>query len=521
MQEQSAWEYIDAIVQHRIPPEHRARFYQPFVSLVSQRPLAEQDALIAAGQPVFRYRSQTARDEIALLRASGASSTQMAPTVLSADFIAEIVHRPGENPPIKYLVYKLDGTTEIADSVQVGGTVYHPPQTRLVDTQTLLLPTDVEEYGEQSMLFQELRHAIDGYLHVEDVQFRNIMAYYTMLSWIYDRFDVVPYLRFQGEYGTGKTRGLQVIGALSYRPIMAGGATTSAPIFRLVSAFRGTLVIDEADFSDSDMWTDMIKILNTGYMKGFPVLRMGKDARDKWDPEAFDCFGPKILSTRRRFSDQALESRCLSYTMPLTTVPVSIPYYLGEEFRTHMAALRNKLLLWRFRRFREVSADPRQRIEGLDPRLNQIVIPLLSCAEDERMREAVIKVARRYQASLKEDRRESIEGLVAFAMLERWRAARHRQQTAGEIILKEVGDQLRLEMGEHAKLPDTKRLGDIVRHTFGLTTKYRGGVVWVLLSETDARRIALRYALPFESFSREAVAATATNGTPPRQPLTD
>lgn len=873
VQEQSPWEYLDTIVRHRIPPEHRQRFYPPFVALVSQRPIAEQDALLAQGQPVFRYRAQTARDEVAVLRANGASLTQIAPTVLAEDFMAEIVHRPGESPSIRYLVYKRDGSTEIADSVQVGSVLYHPPQTRLIDTRTLLLPTDVEEYEDQAALFRDVRFAIDAYLHVEDIQFRNIMAYYTLLSWIYDRFDVVPYLRFQGEWGpqpldakvltprgfvrmgdlkvddrvisrdgtatrvqavlprgekqvyrvtfsdgaiteccdnhrwltqtyterqqsrrhgreiasvkalsdiraslktpwcagrngepqynhsipvpapvqlehrdvpldpyvlgallgdggltgttilfcsadawivkqivdrlpdgysvnrkslreydytisrgyacgsdentmmtalrnlgvwgcrgwekfipesyknndvdtrlavlrglmdtdgtaklthasfkstserlaldvvdlvrslgglayvnhvavplyykqrphltprpqwrvivtmpdginpftlprkvrrvrwnartlkrfivdvhparrtdvqcisvehpsqtyvtddfvvtmnTGKTRGLQVIGALSYRPIMAGGATTSSPIFRLVSAFRGTLVIDEADFGDSDMWTDIVKILNCGYMKGFPVLRMGKDARDKWDPESFDCFGPKLLSTRRRFRDQALESRCLSYTMPLTAVPQNIPYYLDEEFRTHTATLRNKMLLWRFRRFRDITADPRQRIDGLDPRLNQIVIPLLACAEDEHMRSAIVTVARQYQATLRDDRRESFEGRVAYALLERWRAM--RAHALGEFLLKEVVDQLRLDLGEQAKL-DSRRIGDVVRHTFGLTTRYRGGNTWVILQEQDVRRIALRYSLPFEAFTRPA---SVSLSRPRREPM--
>ena len=41
------------------------------------------------------------------------------------------------------------------------------------------------------------------------------------------------------------------------------------------------------------------------------MLRSDK-AGDSYEPRAFDVFGPKVIATRRRFEDGALESRCLT-----------------------------------------------------------------------------------------------------------------------------------------------------------------------------------------------------------------
>ncbi len=503
--EQSPWDYIHAIDEHRVPPEFRHRFYQQFVTLVSQRPQAEQDALLSAGQPVFRYRTETARRDIATLRTSGGQQVKITPSVVCDEWMAEIVHVPDQSPPIKYMIYRPDGETALADRVEIGGVIHLPPQTRLVDIECVMLPSGVEEYDDQFSLLREIRHFVSQYLYVESPRFKNTIAYYVFLTWIYDRFDVVPYLRAQGEFGTGKSRLLQVVGYLSNRAIMAGGATTASPIFRIIDRFKGTLIIDEADFGESELWSEIVKILNCGNMRTPPVLRSergGGNNKDNFDVQGYVCFGPKVLSTRRRFSDPALESRCLSYTMPTIDVPREMPLFLDQEFRTAALRLRNRLLLWRFRRFREATADPRQKFDGLDARLNQIVIPLLACADNDLMRQEILNHVRDYQKTLKEDRRESPEGLIAHALLRRFK---HTKVT-GRVLLKEVAEQLRVEHGENGfEKFEPRRLGGMMRHTFGLPTRNIGGVTWVLVGEEDVAKLSKRYNIPAESFERTGV----------------
>lgn len=520
--EQNVYEYIDRI-QHvyHVPPQYRNRFYDTFISLVAIRPQADQDALIAAAQPVFRYRVETARRDVAALRQTTGEAIKISPCVVGDGFIAEIIHAPNEVASVRYLIYDTNtGETSVADSVNVGNVTYKPPQTRLVDNGTLLLATGVEEYGESTMdLMREVRSCIDDFVYIANIPYRNLAAYYVMLSWIYDRFDVVPYLRAQGEFGTGKTRFLKVISALCYRSVVTSGATTASPIFRIIERFHGTLSIDEADFSQqNELWMEITKLLNTGYERGTTVLRAErKTSNDQYDAESYDCYGPKILSTRRRFSDQALESRCLSYTTTIGRVPSKIPLFLTEEFRERARSLRNKLLLWRFRNYYLATADPREHFPSLDNRLNQILLPLLAVSNDQRLRRDILDHAQRYQAHIREDRRDSWEGKIAYCLLEAWKQRPDR--TNLQVRMKSLGERVKLELDD-VRI-DGRKIGEMVRHTFNLTTQQRGGNVWITVTEANVRDLCSAYALSKDDYltalpSRVEVRAAplaTTNGT--------
>src|SRR6202008_449346 len=158
--------------------------------------------------------------------------------------------------------------------------------------------------------------------------FLSIAATYVLLSWVYDAFNELPYLRFRGDYGTGKTRALLVIGALCYKAFFASGASTVSPIFHTLDTFKGTLIFDEADFRFTDEKAELVKILNNGNAKGFPVLRTQVTPQKEFDPRAFVIFGPKIVGMRRSYDDRALESRFLTVEMEpgqAAGVPINLP----------------------------------------------------------------------------------------------------------------------------------------------------------------------------------------------------
>ena len=70
-------------------------------------------------------------------------------------------------------------------------------------------------------------------------------------------------------------------------------ASTVSPIFHILDMFRGTLVLDEADFRFSDEKAELSKILNNGNVQGFPVLRTMVNQKGEFNPRAFNVFGPK------------------------------------------------------------------------------------------------------------------------------------------------------------------------------------------------------------------------------------
>lgn len=310
------------VIKNRVPLSQRPPYFERWRDLVTARPLAEQDALVTEGQPVFRYSLGTIRESLKTAARKAAGDVIAVPTLATDDFLAEMIYRPGETPSVGFLVHQFknpDAVPEFVEKIKWNGLTYLPLAGRLAETRIVLFPTQVEDYGTDYGLFERLRDFVSRMMFIANDAFRDLACCYVLMSWVYDCFEAIPYLRAQGDFGSGKTRLLQTIGSLCYRPAFVGGSTTASPIFRLVEKVHGTLIIDEADFDKSDLWTEITKILNAGYMRGFPVLRSERDAGDKsFDVKAYDCYSPKILASRRRFSDVALESRCLTYvTTPM------------------------------------------------------------------------------------------------------------------------------------------------------------------------------------------------------------
>src|SRR5216683_715539 len=235
-----------------------------------------------------------------------------------------------------------DGEWQSADSVPIDSSarlVPYSPRNNLLAHDVVLLPSEPEEYGSE----QDLLHSIESFIHrYVDVSplFEKIASYYVLLTWVYDDFNELPYLRLRGEPGSGKTRFMLTVGSLCYKPIFASGASTVSPLFRILDSFRGTLVIDEGDFRLSDEQAEIVKILNNGNAKGFPVLRSEASKNKEYNPRAFAVFGPKIVATRGFFEDKALESRCLTEAMGQTGLRDDVPINLPPEHKEEALHLR-------------------------------------------------------------------------------------------------------------------------------------------------------------------------------------
>ncbi|MGH7484906.1 MAG: hypothetical protein ACREMY_04765, partial [bacterium] len=200
----------------------------------------------------------------------------------------------------------------------------YSPNNNLLKNGVVLFPSEPEEYGSELDLIAEIQEFIHRYVDVSPL-FEKIASYYVLFSWIYDSFNELPYLRLRGDPGSGKTRFLLTVGSLCYKPMFASGASTVSPIFRILDTFRGTLIIDEADFRLSDERAEIVKILNNGNARGFPVLRSEVSRTREFNPRAYAVFGPKLVATRRAFEDRALESRCITEEMGHSRLRDDVP----------------------------------------------------------------------------------------------------------------------------------------------------------------------------------------------------
>jgi len=128
-----------------------------------------------------------------------------------------------------------------------------------VQKKAVLLPEKAEEYETDEQLDNEILDFIGKWLDIPD-DIKQFALWNIKRSWVYEKFNTLNYLRALGDTGVGKTRFLDVLGHIHYKPIETTGATTAAPIFRMIDKWRGSLIMDEADFAKSDETQDILML---------------------------------------------------------------------------------------------------------------------------------------------------------------------------------------------------------------------------------------------------------------------
>jgi hypothetical protein len=359
----------------------------------------------------------------------------------------------------------------------------------------VLLPSRPEEYGTEADLIRDIQQFVHRYVDLSPL-YEQIASYYVLFTWVYDRFNELPYLRVRGDAGSGKSRFLLIIGSLCYKPIFASGASTVSPIFRLIDTFRGTLVVDESDWRQTDEKAEVVKILNNGNGKGFPVLRSEANGKGEFNPTAYTVFGPKLIATRGFFEDRALESRCLTEDMGQQSLRDDIPINLPEAASTEALTLRNKLLLFRFRTFDRCQADEALVDRTIEPRLNQIFVPLLSIVDNNSIRNGLKELARRYQQDLTTDRGMSSEAQVLDVINELLLLS-----DEARLSIKEITAQFIERFGdEYERKVTNKWIGGILRKRLGLKPQRVHGTFVIPLEDLPRlNRLRQKYGLATSS----------------------
>lgn len=374
-----------------------------------------------------------------------------------------------------------DGSGEVFEPI--------PGTNNLIRYGAVTLAEAPEDYGSVPELVTAIQSYIYRYVDLSD-HFRKIASYYVMLTWVYDAFNELPYLRLRGDYGSGKTRALIVLGSICNRAFFASGASTVSPIFHTLDTFRGTLIFDEADFRFSDEKSELIKIFNNGNVRGFPVLRTAITVKNEFDPRAFNVYGPKIVAMRRAFDDKALESRFLTEEMGQRSMRHDIPINLPDAQKDEARKLRNQLLMYRFRTLRTIKIDDSLVDRSLSPRLNQVLVPLLSIIEDAELREDIRASVQSLDQSLYAERSQSTEAGILDMLHELCEG-----ESGQAVSIAAVTEAFTKKFAGEYERPITNRfIGGIVRNKLRLMTyKSHGVYVLPLTEKPKIDELCIRY----------------------------
>ena len=371
----------------------------------------------------------------------------------------------------KEMFAKYDARTDSIDYVDsfVEDDLLYKPIPRNPDERTaVMLPTEPEDYGDANKLLDDIQNHIHKWLDVTP-EYENIIKYVILFFWLYDRFYNVPYLRVIGDFSTGKSRFLDTVGGICYKRIMVAGAITPAPMYRMVEKWKGTLVIDEADMKDSGYQAEIVKILDCGFERNRPIMRM-KDGKDGWEIETFDAFCPKIIATRGTFRDKALESRCLTEVMQ-ETERNDIKDNLNEEFFEEQLRLRNKLLMFRFKNYFKINPRAAENINlsVIERRLRQISRPIIATLiKDQQALTKFLKYLEKYNKDLIQNRADSWEGMIVNSLINVYDNSEIDNES---VSAKTIVNQMKEDYSfKPDKEPSAQGIGKRLK-TFGIETK--------------------------------------------------
>lgn len=418
------------------------------------------------------------------------------PSLILEDIMAEQVTKDGIS---RFSVWDGEKVT-YKDKIDLGDKILKPVSDEKLDGAVkegvVKLPTKAKDYEDVNSLIDEIKDFIDKWLDISD-DFREMAAWYVLLSWVHDKLSVVPYLRFLGDYGTGKTRGNDTIGGVCYKAIDTGGCTSAAGIERLVEMVGGTMIMNEADFHNSDASADMVKILNEGFESSGAVVKGHQD--DQKDIVITNPFSPKILSTRQRWEDQALESRCITEKMQETDRDDILPVKT-REFHEKQEELRNKLLMFRFKKYREIDEEAITEIwdeiksMNLERRLVQATISFsVLFHSDEEMFKRYKDFLKDHQKEMVKERASTFDGGLVKAVYEK-----HNDSDVDHVTPTKIADYMEDELNYKDVRPST--VGKHLK-SLGLATKQKridGKVKRVLdVKPKQLRKVFKRYVPEF------------------------
>jgi hypothetical protein len=397
-------------------------------------------------------------------------------------------------------VLRPDGKTSVEPALTLDTgerLVPYSPDNNLIVSGCVLLPSDIGDFGDKRDLLEAVRAFLHRYVDLPET-FEAVAAHYVLLSWVYDAFSDLPYLRLRGDYGSGKTRALLTIGSLCYKPFFASGASTVSPIFHIQDAFQGTLILDEADFRFSDASAQLTKILNNGSTRGMPVLRTMANRNRELNPQAFRVYGPKIIAMREHFSDLALESRFLTHETSGRTLRPDVPVHLPVGFAEEARQLRNMLLAWRFHSRFSAGPDPSRAACGVAPRYRQSSLALLSLVDDPALRDRIMRELAGEEARVLNERADTHEAAMLSALLDAFDNTPGPAASVSDVTLRFNA----LAHEELGRAMTNKWVGGFLRRRLRVVTTKTSGTYGVPRTEqAKVRALAARYGVATEAQS--------------------
>jgi hypothetical protein len=140
-----------------------------------------------------------------------------------------------------------------------------------------------------------------------------MLACFSLLTYIVPGFAAVPYVAVSGPMGSGKSRILELLQQVVFRPLLTS-STSEAAIFRSLHAFGHTALLDEAERLRDPEMQGLLANLLAGYKRGGCASRCEQMGDGQIAMRHFSVFGCKVFAAINEVPP-TLASRCIAVPM--------------------------------------------------------------------------------------------------------------------------------------------------------------------------------------------------------------
>lgn len=203
--------------------------------------------------------------------------------------------------------------------------------------------------GTTKEIFLEIKKYLQERVEVSQKSDIDLLALYVMMTWIYERFDVLPIVNIIGGRGTGKTILLNVLAEVCYRRKMydydfIDSKKRPENFINSVSLNRGTVLIDNFVMGRDLFW---LRYMIAGTMNDYDLCMIG---------EKYKIFCPKIVASLTRdnlFGDMAI----LDYMVLIHMSSSSSMIHDGKRSPKTVIEINKKLIDWRRKEIKKQKFD--------------------------------------------------------------------------------------------------------------------------------------------------------------------
>jgi hypothetical protein len=368
-----------------------------------------------------------------------------------------------------------DGTLQ--ELILSDGIIYIPAKPTLYAIPDEAVKNFLEKNDDT--LFDDVSEYIFDHLDCPDRRHFGILTAFTFHSYLIEKADASPIMRFYGSKGSGKSRGGGILTLLVRRGISTANLTGPG-LFRVNEFYAPTFIIDEIQIFGKKGDKDLRDMLNVRYRKGNKMIRINKDRDGLESIETFSAFGPTVLCGTESLPD-TVESRSITFFMEPNIRDVK--RHIDEE---RARVLRNRLVAFRFRHFKTALEEPERIVK--DGRLDEVLLPLHQIVKLVRpeFEPEFIAFAKELETDRKEKDFESFDAEICRALIKC-----RSKVTSGKIAV----DDITYEVSAMRSYPMSPRAVGSALTRLGLKTcRIAGSGKYARFwDESKIRRLAERF----------------------------